>query len=105
MYAIRSYYARLKVRAASEMAEEGIERDNLTLEASLDIRYLGQSFELTIPFSAQVIADFHQAHHVITSYSIHYTKLYDDPFHFPVIVVHFEIRVFGIVKRFGGVVT
>ncbi len=83
---VNQMLTRLKVRAASEMAEEGIERDNLTLEASLDIRYLGQSFELTIPFSAQVIADFHQAHQ--ESYG------YANP-HAPVEIVNLRLKAIG----------
>jgi N-methylhydantoinase A len=40
-----------------------------TLERFADIRYTGQSYELTIPWAPKVSADFHNAHHRIYGYS------------------------------------
>ncbi|MDX1616616.1 MAG: hydantoinase/oxoprolinase family protein [Candidatus Promineifilaceae bacterium] len=57
----------LEQRAAADMVEQGYNADELLIQSSLDIRYVGQSFELTVPFSrsdgpAAVLEAFHQAH-------------------------------------------
>jgi N-methylhydantoinase A len=67
-------------RALSELQAEGLAADDLTLEPALDMRYLGQSYELTIPFTQQStdpretvegrhIRQFHTAHHHRFSYA------------------------------------
>lgn len=54
-------------RALFDMSDEGYMRDELLLARSLDVRYLGQSHELTIPCGStsvepQIVNAFHQAH-------------------------------------------
>ncbi|MCG9131951.1 hydantoinase/oxoprolinase family protein [Candidatus Poribacteria bacterium] len=44
----------LLTRAENEMEAEGFTPDQLKIERSLDIRYEGQSYELNIPFPAQL---------------------------------------------------
>jgi len=46
----------------NDLLNEGLEKDAITLQPSLDMRYRGQSYELNIPFGENFIADFHQAH-------------------------------------------
>lgn len=48
----------------AELAQEGVAGEQIQHSASLDLRYQGQSFTLTIPWrnNAQARADFHQAH-------------------------------------------
>jgi N-methylhydantoinase A len=46
----------------SDLDQEGILPDRQTIERLIDIRYAGQSYELTIPFSQTVILDFHDLH-------------------------------------------
>lgn len=77
---------KLKSRAVREMAEEGIPREALALEPALDLRYLGQSFELSIPFSGEVIAQFHQAHKATYGYA--------NP-HAPVEIVNLRLKAVG----------
>lgn len=58
-------FAPLKDRAVAEMTAEGHAKENLTLKYALDMRYQGQSHELTIPWQAeagQVTEKFHGAH-------------------------------------------
>ncbi len=56
----------LQERAWAEMAAEGYAKEAVALQFQLDMRYAGQSHELTIPFTWEkagaVVADFHQAH-------------------------------------------
>jgi N-methylhydantoinase A len=67
-------------RTHSELMAEGLTTDDLTLEPALDMRYVGQSYELTIPFTQQStdlretaegghIRQFHAAHRRRFSYA------------------------------------
>jgi N-methylhydantoinase A len=56
-------FGRLQATAVSDMHHEGYDPAELTFEHALDMRYLGQSFELTVPYDAQNLAErFHTAH-------------------------------------------
>jgi N-methylhydantoinase A len=55
--------------ASEDAISEGAYPDTLQIERSLDMRYSGQSYELTIPFSDDMIQQFHSAHQKIYSYS------------------------------------
>ena len=56
-------YGRLQAAAVDGMRQEGHDAAELTFEYALDMRYQGQSFELTIPYDAQNLSErFHAAH-------------------------------------------
>ncbi|MFZ2052610.1 MAG: hydantoinase/oxoprolinase family protein [Candidatus Aminicenantales bacterium] len=48
--------------ARRELRHEGFAEENIRLFRSLDVRYIGQSYELTVPFSAGYRSDFHRQH-------------------------------------------
>lgn len=48
--------------AYCELTEHGFAKENIVIQKSLDVRYRGQSFELNIPYSADVTADFTRRH-------------------------------------------
>ena len=52
----------LEERARAEYATEGLPADQLVLERSLDMRYVGQGFELPVPLSADLESAFHELH-------------------------------------------
>ncbi len=52
----------LEERGFQEVVEEGISPENIHLIPMLDVRYRGQSYELTVPFTNTYQEDFHQAH-------------------------------------------
>ncbi len=54
--------AALLEQARSELAREGIDEQDRVFAVSLDMRYQGQAYELTIPYSAAAADDFHAAH-------------------------------------------
>ncbi|MBX3046667.1 MAG: hydantoinase/oxoprolinase family protein [Anaerolineales bacterium] len=54
--------ASLLERGHAELAAEGVPAAQMQLHPSADLRYAGQSFELNLPFTPQLLADFHQAH-------------------------------------------
>ena len=49
-------------RARAQLAREGIPEAAMRFQALLDLRYAGQSWELTLPFSDDPTAAFHEAH-------------------------------------------
>ena len=61
---VASVFDELETRAAGEFAEEGL--PGALFERSLDLRYKGQSYEITLPFSER--AQFHEAHRKLYGY-------------------------------------
>ena len=55
----------LEEQGWSDLLAEGIATEHILIERSLDLRYVGQSYELTVPFNADIVRlaqDFHQEH-------------------------------------------
>jgi N-methylhydantoinase A len=50
------------VRGYQDILAEGVQEPEIIVDQYLDMRYQGQSFELTIPFSEDFLASFHNAH-------------------------------------------
>ena len=62
----------LAKRGFSEVLEEGVPPDEIRLEKFLDIRYAGQSYELTIPWlltGEGAVHDFHETHRAAYGYA------------------------------------
>ncbi len=68
---IASWAAPLVARAQAEMADEGYDAESLALHVSVDMRYQGQSHELTVPLAEDgSIADrFHELHELRYGYA------------------------------------
>jgi N-methylhydantoinase A len=49
-------------QAQADLQREGIDESDMIFNPLLDMRYAGQSFELSIPFAEDIIAAFHDAH-------------------------------------------
>ncbi len=60
--ALLDAFAKLEERARVEYEDEGLVKEDVTLERSCDMRYIGQGFELAVPFGASLQEDFHEAH-------------------------------------------
>jgi N-methylhydantoinase A len=59
--AVAAVFDELEAAARSAMAEEGVPAQDLTVRRLADVRYAGQSFELTVP-AQDWAAAFHRAH-------------------------------------------
>jgi N-methylhydantoinase A len=55
-------FAQLEARAHADLQAEGFPPDRRLLSRSVDVRYAGQAFELSLPFTREFIAEFHRAH-------------------------------------------
>ncbi len=49
-------------RGSAQIQAEGFQQNQIQIETFLDMRYQGQSFELTIPMTADFEKEFHQTH-------------------------------------------
>ncbi len=59
--ALQKEFAKLQVRAERDFQREAW-RGKIHFKYSADLRYLGQAYELNIPFSGTMLADFHREH-------------------------------------------
>jgi N-methylhydantoinase A/oxoprolinase/acetone carboxylase beta subunit len=59
----------LCVRAVRELGREGFSTSRIVLDRQIDVRYVGQSYEITLPFSAAYARDFHKTHARLYGYS------------------------------------
>jgi len=72
------------------MAKEGFRGARMRIQRLLDMRYLGQAYELTVPGSGSFIAAFHKAHDRRYGYS---------DVNRPVEVVNIRVRVAGVTPK------
>ncbi len=73
-----------------EMKEEGFSLKDIKILKFMDLRYLGQSYEITVPYSSDFIEDFHHRHQILYSYS-HLDK--------PVEIVNLRIKCIGKTEK------
>jgi len=66
---IKKLFVPLTKQGEKEIKSEGIPKKNIILEQSLDMRYYGQSYELTIPFTKKFIQQFHHRHNELYGYA------------------------------------
>jgi N-methylhydantoinase A len=62
---INSTLAELERQGLVDLLQEGIAEEQIRLERLVDLRYAGQSYELTLPFAGdvpQTVSDFHATH-------------------------------------------
>ncbi len=64
-------FRRLEEKAMTDMQKEGFKREDIGLKRLLDLRYYGQSYEITIPYKKDCgyLDDFHKSHERLYSYS------------------------------------
>ena len=53
---------RLRISAEAFLAREGIAKNQWRFEYQLDVRYVGQAYDLSVPDNDQFVAAFHRAH-------------------------------------------
>ena len=59
---IKVLFEPLDESGIKDLMAEGIERDKIVLERYLDMRYVGQSYEIVVPFKENYIEQFHKLH-------------------------------------------
>jgi N-methylhydantoinase A/oxoprolinase/acetone carboxylase beta subunit len=66
---LRARLQPLAARAAAELAREGFPRRRMVLEPQIDVRYIGQSFEITVPFTPDFRREFDRRHRRLYGYA------------------------------------
>ena len=87
---LRQHLRPLVEQGITEVAAEGIPPSRILVEELLDMRYEGQSYELTVPLNGDPVDAFHTAHHQAYGYAV---------LDAPVEVVNVRVRVIGQVPR------
>jgi len=83
---IHARMAPLIERGRADLTSEGVPEERIQISRMLDMRYVGQSYELIIPFSDHYIDDFHAAH--LREYSYQRVEA-------PVEIVNVRVRAIG----------
>lgn len=65
---LEELFSPLVDRAIKDMEKEGFGREEVLIEKLLDMRYEGQSYELTVPFSESYEENFHREHERVYGY-------------------------------------
>ncbi len=87
---LQELYQPLVALARQEMGTEGFAQDEIELNYQLDARYLGQSYELTLPLSEACVEDFLAAHN--KTYGYHRLDT-------PVEIVNLRLQAIGKVEK------
>ncbi|HEY2220309.1 MAG TPA: hydantoinase/oxoprolinase family protein [Gaiellaceae bacterium] len=66
---VESVFAALEAAGAEEMRHEGVAEDAIEFERRLDLRYVGQSYELTVPAGGELAQRFHAEHDRVYGFS------------------------------------
>jgi N-methylhydantoinase A/oxoprolinase/acetone carboxylase beta subunit len=66
---LRERFAPLVARAQADLAAEGFDGDRALVECALDVRYIGQSYEITVPFEQDYRATFDARHQQTYGYA------------------------------------
>lgn len=66
---LNSMFEKLILSGAEEMETAGIGPETIRSQKSMDLRYRGQSFEITVPFSKGFRDSFHNAHEKLYGFS------------------------------------
>ncbi len=87
---IHSKFEPLIDRAVKDMQGEGVTKDSINFEYYIDMRYKGQSHEITIPFNENFIDTFHEFHEKNFGYK-NYEKSTE--------IVNIRLRAIGALKK------
>ncbi len=66
---LKKYFSALEQRGRLDLHQEGVAETQIALEQFLDMRYLGQSYEIMVPFSPDYCEQFHLLHEQTYGYS------------------------------------
>ncbi len=66
---LKHLFEPLDETGVKDLLSEGIGREKIALEHYLDMRYVGQSYEIVVPFSENFVEDFHRLHEKNYGYS------------------------------------
>jgi N-methylhydantoinase A/oxoprolinase/acetone carboxylase beta subunit len=87
---LRASFAPLVEQAVADLEQQGFARLDTRTELALDMRYQGQSYEITVPFNAGYVDHFHQMHAKLYGYA--------NPAR-PTEIVHLRVKAIGVTAK------
>ncbi|MGH9710799.1 MAG: hydantoinase/oxoprolinase family protein, partial [Candidatus Acidiferrales bacterium] len=87
---LRREFAEIEKQAVGAMRREGFAGKQMKIERILDMRYIGQAYELSVPAEADFVRSFHRAHEKRYGYAD--TKR-------PVEIVNVRARAIGLTPK------
>ena len=87
---LREVLKKMVGQARGDLRSEGIHAPAMTFVPSVDLRYVGQSFELSVPYGDDIVAAFHKAHEARYGHALHDR---------PVEVVTVRLQAIGAVEK------
>jgi N-methylhydantoinase A/oxoprolinase/acetone carboxylase beta subunit len=93
---LERHFKKLTEKSIKSMKEDGFKEDEVTIFSFLDLRYQGQSYEITIPYMSKktsdlsFVSDFHKAHSKL--YSYHHEER-------SVEIVNIRVKAVGTTKK------
>ena len=92
---VTAVFAELRKEAIVRLVAEGFAEDRIRFDARLDMRYVGQAFELAVPFDGafRSMADVETAFRAV--YDVRYAHATDDPAE----IVSFRLSAYGEVQK------
>ncbi|MFP4081404.1 MAG: hydantoinase/oxoprolinase family protein [Candidatus Aminicenantes bacterium] len=87
---LENHLVKLRRKGLKEMKEEGFSPTRVKILSFLDLRYLGQSYEITLPFRKNFVSGFHKAHQKL--YSYHHPQR-------PVEIVNVRVKAVGLSRK------
>ncbi len=87
---IKPHFIIMAQQGIHDLINEGILQEQINLLYSIDVRYVGQSYELNVPFTRTYISEFHDVHKQVYGYS------YADK---PVEIVNLRVRAIGNIPQ------
>ncbi len=67
---LRAMQAEILATGRDDLRSEGVADEDMHFEVLLDMRYEGQAHELSVPFAANVVQEFHQLHERTYGYAL-----------------------------------
>ncbi len=93
---LENHFKKLREKSLKSMQEDGFREDEVSILSFLDLRYFGQSYEITIPYrrkeasNPSFVSDFHKAHRKL--YSYHHEQR-------AVEIVNIRVKAVGMTKK------
>jgi N-methylhydantoinase A len=92
---LERHFDDLTARARARLAEDGFAPASMRFEASLDMRYVGQAFELSVPFDASLASMKDVDRAVYTAHEARYAHATADP----VEIVSLRVSAYGLGRK------
>ncbi len=93
---IEKHLHKLQTKSNQDMEKEGFQQKDIQLFPFLDLRYIGQSYEITLPYRSEnrddlsFVTDFHAAHQKL--YSYHHPGRHVE-------IVNIRLKSIGVTKK------